>query len=147
MKNLFILILLLSTSFSFCAAQSPDYFMVIYAGSNAPWGKNQSFTIDANGNCKYILTEVGKGAIDSNLFTITKTELQELSDQVKQSKFYTLKKGYNTNSVDGTSIYIKVTQSDKSKEVSVVNTHIPEVDALVDKLNTIISTQQIKIKY
>lgn len=129
------------------ASAQKNISMELYAGSNAPWGKNQSLTINANGECKYILTEVEKGVIDSSSFTISHAQLNELYNIVQESHFFKLDKIYNSGDVDGTGLYLKVELSGKSHEVRIINEQVKEVKLIIDKLNIIMDTYQVHINY
>ena len=146
MKKLFALTLALCFPLLYCAAQS-GFYMKVYAGSNASWGKNQLLVIDSKGNCSYKLTEVGKGAIDSSSFTLTAKEMKDLQDVLKQVDFFKLDEVYQKNAVDGMGILVQVKRSGNDRTVRVINKHIPQMETIVARLNTILDSRRITLKY
>ena len=145
MKRNLLLLMLCFAGFSVFAQKSTS--LKLYAGSNAPWGTNQSLTIDANGNLKYELGEVNRGVKDSKTFMLSSTQLAELDEVIDQIRFFSLEPSYNSQSRDGTRLSVEITQSGKTHTVHWINIHTTETNTLLEKINKMLVNKGIIIQY
>gem|GEM_PF-4530301 len=145
MKSTFLLLaLILSCSLSMA---QKNYFLQVYAGSNAPWGTTQSLLVEESGKTTYYLTEVGKGDLDTSSFTLTKAELNRLSETLKKMNYYKLSRNYNEESVDGLRLTVIAEKGSSKNAVTWENFRTKETKLLLDNVNAILKKRNIEITY
>ena len=119
----------------------------VNAGSRAPWGEAQQLTIDKKGKCHYVHYDVSaQHILDSATFTITKAQLDTFFKKADEVGFYGLQKDYHKG-IDGEGLFISLSDNGKNGTVDLLNTDIPQVNALVATLNGILQPRSIKIYY
>lgn len=117
----------------------------IDAGSRAPWGNIQTFTMDISGNCQYLLHDVESGIVkDSASFLLSKNQMDIFFQKAKQVGFFELKEKY-LKGLDGSGIFISLTNSGKKNTVTVTNTDVPAIAALLETLNELLKPRKIHI--
>jgi len=124
-----------------------NYFLQVYAGSNAPWGTTQSLLVEESGKTTYYLTEVGKGDLDTSSFTLTKAELNRLSETLKKMNYYKLSRNYNEESVDGLRLTVIAEKGSSKNAVTWENFRTKETKLLLDNVNAILKKRNIEITY
>jgi hypothetical protein len=146
MKKALFLIAILCLGILQLHSQS-SFSLKLYAGSNASWGKSQTLSIDSKGHCFYALSEVKKGIIDSSRFSISAAQFTQLQDVIAKIQFFKLEKTYNAKSRDGTRLSVEVASGGKDEVVHWVNIHNKESDLLLQKLNEMLKSKNIRISY
>ena len=147
MKRLILLILLPCLLLPVLLHAQGDFYLKVYAGSNAPWGESQYLTVDARGPTHYKLIDAEKGPLDSMSFTISKDDLNKLKQVFTTIRFVQLNKSYNEQSIDGTALSATLTSSGKTHRVTWFNIHTKESDQLKDRLNGILKKKGISLLY
>ncbi len=142
--TIFLLALLLTCS---ATIAQKNYFLQVYAGSNAPWGTSQSLLVEEGGKTTYYLTEVGKGDLDSSSFTLTKSELGKVNETLKKMNFYKLNAAYNEESVDGVALTVIAKKGQVENTVTWENIETKETKMLIDNVNAILKKRNIQLQY
>ncbi len=139
---LFILFFCIAT----LAAESQPV-VYINAGSRTIYGTNQELVIDRNGQCRFHLREVSGVVKDSSFFNITAAQLDSFFTKATQVGFFNLNSKYESNSVDGSGIYISLNKNGQKKAVDLRNIDVPAINELVARLNEMLAPHRIRIYY
>lgn len=130
------------------SAQTPsDFTLIVFAGSYAPWGTNQSLVIDSLWNVSFYQSELPSGDVDSVFAVLDSFEMQAINDTVMTVNFFNLDTLYDSGAVDGSGIFLRIMASEMEHSVQAINITVPEVDRIVRTLNTILEPYGIKLNY
>jgi hypothetical protein len=145
MKKHLLSFFLMCASAAYACAQTPILIQVD-AGSRAPYGTTQSLLIDAKGKCSYHSDVVHGARKESLHFDIMPAQVDSFLKKADALGFFKLKKDYHEG-VDGSGIFIAMNYNGKKADVDLVNTDLPEINALIKWLNGVLQPHKVRIDY
>ena len=146
MRKLLLTLLLLSASLTYISAQKAPIVIQFNAGSRAPEGTVQSLLIDAAGHCTYSVDDVTGASLSQTDFSIKQAQVDSLLKKAYDLGFFKLQEQYRKG-YDGSGIFVSMNYAGQKHHVDVTNTSVPEINTLVNVLNTMIASKNIKINY
>jgi len=124
-----------------------DFSVSAFAGSYAPWGRNQLLLIDSLGHVAFWESDLDSPGVDSIFALLDPQEMQTIYDTVTTVGFFSLDTLYHSGALDGSGIYLYITASGTKHSVESVNIGVPEVNRIARTINAVLDTFGIQLKY
>ena len=133
-----ILFMLLFCFNIFSQNPPPDFKLVATAAGEAPWEVTETITILANGEVNFYRHE-GEGSLETLLdtsFTINVSQVQQIWQAVQNNNFFSLNSNYQDSARhDGSFALFTITANGNTKQVSVKNTLLTEIQNIISSIN------------
>jgi hypothetical protein len=129
-------------------AQIPgDFKIEAFSGSYAPWGFNQSLTIEPTGEVSFYQMTLNENDTDSAFAALDSATMHAIYDTVVAINFFALDSVYDLGALDGSGIVFRITSDGMVHSVETINIAVPEINRLALYLNSILVSEGIEIKY
>lgn len=153
-KNHLKLLLLFLISFLVVQTSDAQYVREIesISGSLAPFGITQYMSIDSAGYGVFYRQNLDSAAVDSTFFILTSLQLQTILDTANAVSFFGLDTLYVQTAdslivLDGSGITLRIAEPVNENIVQVMNYVVPEVDRIVNTINSFLIVYGIQIQY
>ncbi len=137
-KSMKYLILFITASFTIYAQSPPSDFKLVGTTSGAPWTASETITILANGGVNFF-RHSGVESLETLLdtsFTINSSQVQQIWQAIQDNNYFSLNSNYKDSTRhDGSFVLFTITANGNTKQVSVKNIQLPEIQTIVTSIN------------